>query len=286
MRDDGTRVMTARAPRALLLGAAGLIPLVLVTLGLVVGEELQFRAATRDAASLRSQLEVQRATLERTERVAAEIRGEIAAWRTLHTRLREPFGPEAPPRAASGIGGPALMIERLLATPATREQTALAELERARAAVREEGEKLRALDRLMAHAGQMLAALPSRWPLRGAVNSEFGVRSSPWALGREFHSGIDIAAISGTPVRAPSAGTVVHAGPQGDNGIAVLVDHGHDVRTLYGHLSRVAVRAGQSVDRGALLGFSGNTGRSTGPHLHYEVQIAGRAVDPRTFLWR
>jgi murein DD-endopeptidase MepM/ murein hydrolase activator NlpD len=132
----------------------------------------------------------------------------------------------------------------------------------------------------------MLAALPSRWPLRGAVNSEFGGRASPWGATREFHSGIDIGAISGTPVRAPAGGTVVQAGPNGENGITVVVDHGQDVRTLYGHLSRVAVRHGQAVDRGVVIGFSGNTGRSTGPHLHYEVHVAGRAVDPRSFLWQ
>ena len=285
VRDDGSHVATVKMGRRLALCAFVLAPVALVTLGMMLGEQLELRAATREAAALRRQIDVHRAALERAERVAGDIRGEVASWRPLHARIRDPFGPDAvTPRAPSGVGGAALALS--LSLPATEERAALVELDRTLASVREEGEKLRALDRLMTQAGRMLAALPSRWPLRGSVNSEFGSRVSPWGTTREFHSGIDIGAVSGTPVRAPAGGTVIQAGPNGENGITVVVDHGQDVRTLYGHLSRVAVRNGQGVDRGAVLGFSGNTGRSTGPHLHYEVQVAGRAVDPRTFLWQ
>jgi murein DD-endopeptidase MepM/ murein hydrolase activator NlpD len=121
--------------------------------------------------------------------------------------------------------------------------------------------------------------------VRGAVNSEFGRRASPWAASNEFHSGIDIGAAIGTPVHAPAAGTVVSAGDLGDHGIGVVIDHGGDVKSHYGHLSRASVRAGQSVSRGTLLGFTGNTGRSTGPHLHYEILVNDKPVNPRAFLW-
>ena len=137
----------------------------------------------------------------------------------------------------------------------------------------------------MTRAGKVLATLPSRWPVRGAVNSEYGRRRSPWTQATEIHGGIDIGADRGTPVRAPAAGTVHHAGRASDFGIAVILDHGQDLRTIYGHLSRVAVKEGQRVERGDVIAYTGNTGRSTGPHLHYEIHVRGRAVNPRAFLW-
>jgi murein DD-endopeptidase MepM/ murein hydrolase activator NlpD len=152
-------------------------------------------------------------------------------------------------------------------------------------AVREQTESLRALEQLRTRAGRALAALPSRWPVRGAVNSEFGYRHSPWSVEREFHAGIDIRAARGTPVYAPAPGTVIQAGHVQDYGTRIIVNHGQDVRTLYGHLSKLNVHSGQRVERGALIGYTGNTGRSSGPHLHYEIVVRGRAVNPRAYLW-
>jgi murein DD-endopeptidase MepM/ murein hydrolase activator NlpD len=151
--------------------------------------------------------------------------------------------------------------------------------------VHEEGENLRALERLISRASKALASLPSRWPVRGAVNSEFGGRRSPWAKGSEFHSGIDIGAERGTPVHAPAAGTVTFAGPHAEYGLTVIVDHGGDLRTIYGHLSKIGVTLGQKLARGAELGLTGNTGRSSGPHLHYEILVKDRPVNPRAYFW-
>jgi murein DD-endopeptidase MepM/ murein hydrolase activator NlpD len=137
----------------------------------------------------------------------------------------------------------------------------------------------------MGRAGKALAALPSRWPVRGPVNSEFGRRVSPWTGESEFHGGLDIGAKTGSPVHAPAAGVVVTAGDLGDHGLGIVIEHGEEIRTQYAHLLRVSVRKGQTVARGALLGYTGNTGRTTGPHLHYEVLVKGRPVNPRTFLW-
>src|SRR3972149_457386 len=107
------------------------------------------------------------------------------------------------------------------------------ELDLLSATVNEEGQSLRALERFMVKAGRVLAALPSRWPVRGAVNSEYGRRLSPWTGAPEFHSGIDIASERGTPVKAPAPGTIVFAGaPRGD-GHTVILDHGNDLRPLY-----------------------------------------------------
>ena len=112
--------------------------------------------------------------------------------------------------------------------------------------MREQTDSLKALERMITKAGRALAALPSRWPVRGAVNSEFGNRPSPWTSGNtEFHAGLDIKADRGTPVYAPAAGSVVHAGTATEYGTAVVLEHSHDVRTLYGHLSKVNVQPGQ-----------------------------------------
>jgi len=108
---------------------------------------------------------------------------------------------------------------------------------------------------------------------------------SPWTSDREFHAGLDIGANRGTPVQAPAAGTVVFAGTAPEYGTAVILDHGQEVKSLYGHLSQVSVKVGQKVERGTLIAYTGNTGRSSGPHLHYEVIVKGRPVNPRAYLW-
>ena len=86
-------------------------------------------------------------------------------------------------------------------------------------------------------------------------------------------------------MKAPAAGVVALAGPRGEYGNSVTLDHGNDVRSLYGHLSRVLVKPGERVEKGQVIGLTGSTGRSTGPHLHYEVQVKGHPVNPRSFLW-
>ena len=159
------------------------------------------------------------------------------------------------------------------------------DLSRLASEVKEEGDNLRALEQFLARAGKILASLPSRWPIRGSLNSEFGRRASPWAASSEFHSGIDIGAPIGTEVKAPAPGTVVFAGRQAEYGVTLIIDHGNDTKSLYGHLSKLNVTADQKIQRGDLLAFSGNTGRSSGPHLHYEIQVRGQPVNPHTYLW-
>jgi murein DD-endopeptidase MepM/ murein hydrolase activator NlpD len=124
-----------------------------------------------------------------------------------------------------------------------------------------------------------LAALRSRPPVPGPINSDFGTRRSFWR--RQFHTGIDIAASRGTPVQAPMGGTVTFAGWRGGYGKTIIIDHGEEFRTLYGHLSRVGVRRGQRVESGAAIGATGASGNASGPHLHYEILAKGRPINPR-----
>ncbi len=151
--------------------------------------------------------------------------------------------------------------------------------------LRDEGQKLRDMQPRLARAVDVLAALPSRWPLRGRLNSGFGRRISPWSGVTEFHEGVDIAAHVGTPVQAPAPGVVVFAGHDPTYGNTIVVDHGHAVKTRFGHLHTIGVAVGQRVERGDIIALSGNTGSSTGPHLHYEVLLKGQPVNPRSYAW-
>lgn len=132
---------------------------------------------------------------------------------------------------------------------------------------------------------QRLASSPAIWPTQGWLTSRFGTRISPFTGKRQFHAGIDLAGANGTPVIATASGTVVFAGTKGPLGNAVIIDHGHGIRTHYGHNSELLVKRGDQVERGTRIATLGNTGRSTGPHLHYTVEVHGKAVNPLDYIF-
>jgi len=127
-------------------------------------------------------------------------------------------------------------------------------------------------------------ATPSIWPVKGWVTSEFGNRTSPFGSSQEFHKGLDIASRMGNAVVAPAGGMVVESTYDCEMGHMVRIDHGYSMVTLYGHMVRVAVKEGSLVKRGDVIGYVGNSGRSTGPHLHYSIFLSGLPVNPRKYL--
>lgn len=128
-------------------------------------------------------------------------------------------------------------------------------------------------------------SIPSRMPLDDAsFTSGFGMRTHPVLGGRRAHKGIDLAAPTGTPIYASADGVVTRADWFSSYGLFISLDHGASLETRYGHLSRLNVAEGQEVKKGDLIGYVGSTGRSTGPHLHYEVRIAGMAVNPVPYM--
>ena len=129
-----------------------------------------------------------------------------------------------------------------------------------------------------------LAQAPNLWPVQGIVTGSFGERIDPFNGEGAFHSGVDISASYGTPVIAPADGTVTAAEVMGGYGRLIELDHGRGISTRYGHLSGFAVAPGEHVRRGDVLGYVGLTGRSTGPHLHYEVRINDTPVNPQKYL--
>jgi murein DD-endopeptidase MepM/ murein hydrolase activator NlpD len=274
VRTDGRGVrrfsVSRGVARALAVGAV----VAVVTNAVLLVDYIGLRRDHRMLTTTRDRLQERTRVLEPMERRVTELLQEMTAWDRLHAAIVSPLGSER--RAAtSGIGGPAASLSpRAAGDP----------IDVVLAYVRDETQRLRVLARITREAGSVLAALPSRLPLRSAVNSGFGLRRSPWTGTPEFHAGIDMAAGPGTPISAGAAGVVRFAGRAAGYGNNVVLDHGQGVESRYGHLDRIDVAVGQRVESGQRIGLSGNTGRSTAPHLHYEVLVNGKPVDPRRLI--
>jgi murein DD-endopeptidase MepM/ murein hydrolase activator NlpD len=279
----GRRMLHVRCPRWLL---RGIFLAVLAFAALLTGtwwDYFSLKRAQSQAASVVRRVDEQRVMLESVEQRVADLNREAGSWQAAHLRVWSTFGP-APGSSAkgTGMGGAMAVLPLVFANEAPALPQALAILS---STVSESGQSLRALGLFMERTRPILMALPLRWPVRGPLNSRFGMRPSPWTGEHEFHRGLDISAHRGTPVLAPASGTVFFAGNGGEYGTTLILDHGRDLRSLYGHLQEIRVKQGERIERGQLIALTGNTGRTSGPHLHYEIQIHGQAVDPRQFLW-
>jgi murein DD-endopeptidase MepM/ murein hydrolase activator NlpD len=287
--DHSQAVRKFRVPRRWLRNAsyagagAGLVALLVVGHYFsLLGSASENSVLKEENAQLRSQiLLVQEkvahisATLDRVERFDAKLR-------TAVTQLQDPernlaIGPVGNAEHDATIPGPAPAAEaNLTALPGK-----LSSLETE--AARQES-SLRQLQEYFDDQRSLLASTPSIWPTRGWVTSDFGTRLDPYSAERKMHQGLDIATPHGQIVYSPSDGTVVFTGTEGGYGKVLVIDHGYGVKTRYGHLSEVNVRLGERVKRGAKVASVGNTGRSTGPHLHYEVRVNGIPENPRKFI--
>jgi murein DD-endopeptidase MepM/ murein hydrolase activator NlpD len=187
-----------------------------------------------------------------------------------------------------GIGGPESEENRLRSKMAADDKTMIAGIDRrvdrlADDAVTREQSFTALLLRLQ-EKKSLLAATPSTWPVLGWVTSEFGKRISPFGNETEFHKGIDIATRIGRPIQTPADGIVAEVAYEHGLGRMIRIDHGQGVSTIYGHLSKAAVRAGATVSKGDRIGYVGNTGSTTGSHLHYTVLLNGIPVNPRRYI--
>ncbi|HHS50426.1 MAG TPA: M23 family metallopeptidase [candidate division Zixibacteria bacterium] len=240
-------------------------------------------AENRTAGETNEQLS---ASLDAMSRRADSLATIICDLREMSTLVRDKadLPPIDPAQYAYGIGGPELDfldpnkpiilarardIDRKLDSLILSAKTERKALEEAR----EHFEKKR----------HVLAHTPSIWPLRGYVSSGFGRRLDPFTGIWKMHEGIDICARRGTPVRASADGTIRFAGWYHGYGKMVRINHTY-YETRYGHLDDIKVRPGQKVKRGDIIGTVGNTGNATGVHLHYEVRVSGRPVDPRQYI--
>jgi murein DD-endopeptidase MepM/ murein hydrolase activator NlpD len=140
------------------------------------------------------------------------------------------------------------------------------------------------LSQFLKEQKSLLACTPSIAPTNGWYSSGFGYRISPFTNQREFHKGLDIATRIGTPIIAPADGLVVFAGREGNYGRMIAINHGYNMKTRYGHLHKFRIKTGDRVKRGQIIGEVGKSGRSTGPHLHYEVLLNGVPVNPLRYI--
>ena len=142
----------------------------------------------------------------------------------------------------------------------------------------------RELAKFLSERRSLLAATPSIWPVKGWVTSGYGYRRSPFTGKRSFHAGLDISTRIGTPIVAPAAGVVTYVGWEGGYGRIVAINHGHGIVTRYAHLSKALVKTGQKVARDQKIALVGTSGRSSGPHLHYEVLLSGVPTNPKYYI--
>jgi murein DD-endopeptidase MepM/ murein hydrolase activator NlpD len=217
------------------------------------------------------------AGIDRAARVTAGARERAAKLRRL-ARLEESREQETSPLKPITIPDTGLA---LVSEPTAQALEQLAWLEGQTAAM---NDSVTLLSTLVESGAVDGGTPPWDWPITGPVSSEFGGRSSPYGRSWEFHPGLDIRALSGTPVSAAGSGTVVYAGRMRGYGNMVVVDHGVGLKTVYAHLSAIYAELGRRVETGQVLGAVGQTGRATGPHLHYEVRVGTAPVDPMCYL--
>ncbi len=146
-------------------------------------------------------------------------------------------------------------------------------------------QSLQELYELLKDQKTMLSSTPSIWPTRGWVTSGFGYRISPFTGLRQLHAGIDVAAQTGTQVLAPADGIVTRVGTEEGYGKVISVNHGYGIVTRYGHNSKIRAKVGQRIKRGNVISEVGSTGRSTAPHLHYEIRVNGIPVNPMRYIF-
>lgn len=225
---------------------------------------------TQQVAHLRTEMENQRlrAENERQRQALEKLNTRVEKVEDTSRKLAEKSGVIDDSLASPGSGGPELPLDEMaLETLAAKMGRLELDMSAYEAILRQRG------------------YTPTLWPVDGTLEGGFGGRRNPFGGGGyEFHSGQDIEAAWGAPVVSGAAGKVSFVGWQNGYGQLVIVDHGGGLSTRYGHLSHIDVEFDQIVSRGQLLGKVGSTGRSTGPHLHYEVRINDEAVNPLPYL--
>ncbi len=268
---------------------------VLLLVGMVIGGTVHYLQVAQDAAenrilrdenlTLRTQLKSVReriehigSTLDRVERFDQKLRAV--------TMLSDPqrnlaMGPTEP---EPGTTAPTTDTQFTQLTTTDTPNALMGRLDRLSAEATRQEQSLQELQAYFQDQKSLLASTPSIWPARGWVTSDFGQRLDPYTADRVMHQGLDIAAPHGKEVFSPSDGTVVFAGLEGGYGNVIVIDHGYGIKTRYGHLAKILVKSGAKVKRGEKIAAVGNTGRSTGPHLHYEVRVNGIPQNPRKFI--
>jgi murein DD-endopeptidase MepM/ murein hydrolase activator NlpD len=220
-----------------------------------------------------------------------QLEGELTRLRDLDRKLRVVAGLEAgDDQAARTAQGGSETLSQAALLDAVRKGTGRLvdsvgrDLEALGNEITSRERSFRELKDLLEAKRSVLASTPTTWPVRGLVTAGYGYRVSPFTGQREMHEGLDIAAPFGTPIAATADGVVSFVGPLSAFGNVVFINHGHGFTTFYAHLSSARVKEGQPVKRGQIIAAVGTSGRTTGPHVHYEVQVNGATVNPVKYI--
>jgi murein DD-endopeptidase MepM/ murein hydrolase activator NlpD len=268
-----------------------LIPIFFILLGYFSFDYVIMRQNVKELSRLREETQLQRSQMHFFSEKIGNLEKKIAGMREFDRRLRllaNLEGSEENTRRFFGVGGPSPEDIRETLLLQRNEEELMKQMrqdvERLDGEATAEANSLRELESLLQNKRSQLTHTPSIWPTRGWFTSGFGYRISPFTGLRQMHEGIDISNRIGTPIISPADGLVTNIGREWGFGKILVMSHGFGFTTRYGHLNRIEVKIGQKVKRGQKIAEIGNTGRSTGPHLHYEVKLNGVPVNPMKYV--
>lgn len=247
---------------------------------------------TVELTELRRETKLQKIQVEKFSQQVKNFENSMSRLARFENKLRIITASENSPKSLDknwGVGGPYGLTSHSFVTSLEKEVGAMVErlsidLDLLTNQAKAQSISFQELEEEFKSQRSFLSATPSIWPVRGWVTSGFGYRKSPFTGLREKHEGLDIAVRQGSPIRAPADGVVILAGKEYGYGNMIELDHGYGYVTRYGHNSKHLVKVGDKIRRGQTIALTGNTGRSTGPHVHYEILRNGIPVDPRNFI--
>jgi len=258
----------------------------------LVYEYVNYRDDKVALASLKRQEKIRKTQMDKFSQEIRSFETEMSRLESFEKKLRIITAFENSPNGKQenlGVGGPYGLSSHSFTTSLEKETQSMLDRLSGDLGILTNQIKMRQfsfqeLDEYLKNQKSLLAATPSIWPTRGWVTSGFGYRKSPFTGLPEKHEGLDIAARMGSEIRATADGKVTLSGRENGYGNMVEVDHGYGIMTRYGHNSKNLVKVGDKVKRGQVISLVGNTGRSTGPHVHYEVLLNGIPVSPRNYI--
>ena len=286
-----SKVRRIKVPHVFLYGAVVIFLAFLVGGSISFYHTVQVRSELVAYQKLKADYLHQQISIKKVSNQVNKFKDEFDRLRELDFKLRliTDLEMKRPAPSMFGIGGFNDSTDRSLAEELTTNGLDLLgllskDLERLEKMARFQEESFNNLKSHLADKKDLIDRTPYRWPTRGFLTSTYGLRTHPLTGQQQMHLAIDIAALKGTPIRAPGDGIVTFAGENPSLGNMIVIDHGYGIITRYGHNNANLVRAGQKVKRGDVIATVGSTGRSTGPHLHYEIRFNDVAVNPLSII--
>ena len=286
-----SKVIRVKLPRPVLVGGVALLAAFVLVALISIYRALTLQGELLAYERLKSDYLRQQVGIKKVANEVDRFKGEMDHLREMDYKLRliTDLEVERPGPSIYGIGGFSEAGDQTLLKQANQNGMDLLtvlnkDLSRLEKVVRYQEESFNSLKAHLADKQDLIERTPYRWPVRGFLSSTFGPRTDPFTGTQRMHEGIDIVAPKGTVVKAPADGIVTYSGVDPSLGNMLVLDHGYGVITRYGHLNANLVREGQRVKRGDTIATVGTTGRSTGPHLHYEIRINDVAINPLKLL--